>query len=137
MKKNSSDGFTLMETLVSIAIILILSGCIIAAFSAGMKANIKSLSSVRSARLLLDTDRFIRTQADSLHVPYWLNPDESIESFRNQLQRSRVGKYIHKITVIYDGYGSPRGIEAEYNIGMTTAKTSALFPFQQVKDGKK
>ena len=134
MKQTYGEGFTLMESLVSIAIILILSGCIIIAFSTGMKANIKSVGAIRTANTILETDRFIREQVDSLHIPYWLKPEESIEKLKNQLWRSKVGKYIHEIAILYDTNGNPRGITVDYLVGTKNMKTSALFPFHPVKD---
>ena len=107
------------------------------AFSSGTRANFKSVNAIRTANLILETDRFIRARADSLHVPYWIKPEESIEEFKNELRRSRLGMYIREITTLYDTKGVPRGITAVYEIGSKTVKTTALFPFLAVMDGRK
>jgi len=135
MKHNNCEGFTLMEAIVSIAIIITISGCIIVAFTSGNKANYKSLNAVRTANLILKTDRYIREQTDSLHVPYWLKPDESIEAFKNELLRSNIGKQIKTINTMYDN-GIPRGIIVEYTVGAKIITTYTLFPFIPVKDAK-
>lgn len=135
MKHTNCEGFTLMEAIVSIAIIITISGCIIVAFTSGNKANYKSLNVVRTANLILETDRYIREKTDSLHVPYWLKPDESIEEFKNELSRSKIGKQIKTITTMYDN-GIPRGITVEYIAGTKLITTSVLFPFIPVKDTK-
>jgi len=122
-----------MEVIVSIAIILTISGCIILAFTSGTKSNYKSLNAIRTANLILETDRYIREKTDSLHVPYWLKPDESIEEFKNELQRSKIGKQIKTIITIYDN-GVPRGVTVEYTAGAKTITNSALFPFIPIKD---
>jgi len=133
MKHTNCEGFTLMEAVVSIAIIITISGCIIIALTSGTKANYKSLNAVRTANLILETDRYIREQTDSLHIPYWLKPDESIEAFKNELLRSKIGKQIKTIIIMYDN-GIPRGITVEYTAGAKIIATSALFPFIPVKD---
>jgi hypothetical protein len=123
-----------METLVSIALILTLSYCIIVAFSVATRANLKSMVAIRTAHKILETDRFIREMTDSLHVPYWLKPEESIAEFKNELWRSRAGKYIQEITTLYDSSGLPRGVTVGYTIGVRHITTSALFPFLQVTE---
>jgi len=123
-----------METLVSIALILTVSYCIIVAFSVATRANLKSLAAIRTANKMLETDRFIREMADSLHVPYWLNPEESIVEFINELWRSKAGKYIQEITTLYDTAGLPRGITVGYTIDTRQMKTTVLFPFLQVTE---
>jgi len=136
-KTNRSYGFTLMETLVSIALILTVSYCVIVAFSTATRANLKSLVVIRTAHKILETDRFIREMADSLHVPYWLKPEESIVEFQNELWRSKEGRYIQEISILYDSSGLPRGITVGYTIGNRHIKTSALFPFLQVTERQK
>jgi type II secretory pathway pseudopilin PulG len=135
MKNTNCEGFTLMEAIVSIAIIITISGCIIIALTSGTKANYKSLNAVRTANLILETDRYIREQTDSLHIPYWLKPDESIEAFKNELLRSKIGKQIKTIIIMYDN-SIPRGITVEYTAGAKLITTSALFPFIPVKDAR-
>jgi hypothetical protein len=126
-----------METLVSIALILTVSYCIIVAFSAATRANLKSIAAIKTANKILETDRFIREMADSLHVPYWLKPEESIAEFKNELWRSKAGKYIQEITTLYDSSDLPRGVTVGYTIGTRHIKTSALFPFLQVTERQK
>jgi len=126
-----------METVVSIAIILTVSFCVFIAFSTATRANYKSIVAIKTANKILETDRFIREMADSLHVPYWLNPEESIAEFKNELWRSKAGKYIQEITTLYDSSGLPRGVTVGYTIGTRHIKTSVLFPFLQVTEGQK
>lgn len=135
--KNHCDAFTLMETLVSIALILVMGYCVWIALSASTRANLKSLGAIRTTNTILQTDRFIREAADSLHVPYWLNPDESIAELKNALWRSKSGKYIKAINTLYDTQGLPRGITVDYTIGTKDIKTTALFPFLQVREVKR
>jgi prepilin-type N-terminal cleavage/methylation domain-containing protein len=137
MNETNHDGFTLMESLVSIAVILIMSGCIFITFTAGTKANSKSVLAAGTANKILETDRFIREKADFLHVPYWLKPDESVEEFKRELQRSRAGKYIRGITTVYDSSGKIKGVDVNYVIEGRAIKTTALFPFNTVIEAVK
>jgi hypothetical protein len=125
-----------METIVSIAVIITISGCIITAFTSGNRASYKSLNAIRTANLILETDRYIRERTDSLHIPYWLKPDESVEEFKNELLRSKIGKQIKTIITIYDN-GAPRGVTVEYTAGTRQITSSALFPFIPIKDNQR
>lgn len=133
--KDCCDGFTLMETLATISLILIVSFCIITALVSSSRANERSNNTVRTANAILETDRFIRERVDSLHVAFWQKADDSIEEFKNELLRTRIGKNIKSITTLYDSSGSSRGLTVEYTAGNRQMKTLALFPFSQVKDG--
>jgi hypothetical protein len=117
-----------METLVSIAVILIISCSVFTAFFSGIKANSGSVKVIRTANRILDADRFIREQAESLHIPYWLKPDESIEAFKHELRRSRIGTYLQSVTTLYDASGIARGVTVEYSIGNRNTQSSVLFP---------
>jgi prepilin-type N-terminal cleavage/methylation domain-containing protein len=137
MNGSYHDGFTLMESIVSIAVILIMSSCIFVTFSAGTRSNSKSVRAVQTANKILETDRFIRERADSLHVPYWLKPDEFVEEFKRDLQRSRAGKYIKGINTIYDSSGKIKGVDVTYVIEGRNIKTAALFPFSTIIEAVK
>jgi prepilin-type N-terminal cleavage/methylation domain-containing protein len=128
MNDPGCDGFTLMETLVSIAVILVISCSVFIALSSGIKANSASVRVIRTANRILDTDRFIRKQAESLHIPYWLKPDGPIEAFKYELWRSRIGNYLQSVTTLYDASGAARGVTVEYRIGNRNIQSSVLFP---------
>ena len=134
MKEKNCEGYTLMETLVTVSLILISSFCIITAFVNSSRANARSTEALKICNTILELDSFIREKADSLHVSYWLNPDDFIEEFKNELWRTKARKYIKTITVIYDGSLSPSGVTVEYRAGNKLIKTSALFPFTQVQE---
>jgi prepilin-type N-terminal cleavage/methylation domain-containing protein len=123
-----TDGFTLAETLVSIAIVLIISSCIILAFSSGSKTLVKAIGAVTTSSKLLQIDRHIRESADDLHIPYWLNPDISARAFVDELRRSKIGKYIQEVVLINNSSGFVRGVTVEYVVNNKRLKTSALFP---------
>jgi type II secretory pathway pseudopilin PulG len=123
-----SDGFTLMDTLVSIAIVLVISSCIIIAFSSGSKTLLKAISAVNTSAKLLQIDRHIRENANDLHIPYWLDPDVSAKAFVDELRRSKIGKYMREVVYITDSSGFIRGVTVEYTVNNKRLKTSALFP---------
>ncbi|QQO10745.1 PulJ/GspJ family protein [Breznakiella homolactica] len=128
LQTDRDGGFTLMETLISIAVMLIISGCVIFAFTAAMKASAKSAAAANAAREIIRVDRFIRNQAEELHIPYWAYSSPYIAEFKNSLWRSEAGKYITVVESMYTSAGLPCGVKVTYEIGGRTMQTSALFP---------
>ncbi|GHT54526.1 hypothetical protein FACS1894106_5730 [Spirochaetia bacterium] len=126
--KNKTAGFTLMESLVSIAIVLVTSSCILLAFTNGTRSLMKAADAVSTSGTLLQIDRFIREGADKLHIPYWLPPDNSIEAFIDELRRSKIGKYIEEVTIINNYSGIARGLTVGYRVKGKKLQTSVLFP---------
>ena len=128
MTGDGEAGYTLMETLVSIAIVLALSGALAVTAVASMRALSQSFSAIQSAVTIARIDRFVRSGADSLHVPYWENSQPHVDSFSDSLYRSRIGGYIASITVIRDSRRIIRGLEVTYTVNNREIRTRALFP---------
>jgi prepilin-type N-terminal cleavage/methylation domain-containing protein len=126
--REHNDGFTLMETLVSTAVILVISGCVITGFSAGTKAVSRAARAVTNSTRILQIDRFIREQADSFHIPYWLNSAEPFNAFTDTLRRSGIGNTIREITPIHDSDGLIRGVTVAFVVDTKLLQTKAFFP---------
>jgi prepilin-type N-terminal cleavage/methylation domain-containing protein len=122
------SGFTLMETLVSIAIVLIISGCVITAVSLSYRIIIKAKNTSETAATILQIDHFIREQANDFHIPYWENAAGRTAFFKDSLWQSKYGQYIYQIHTIISPQGFTRGISASYSVNGTISQTSALFP---------
>ncbi len=121
------DGFTLMETLVTLTVTLIISGSIIFAFAAAMKSASKANGSVSTATTMLKVDRFIREQTAEMHIPYWTYSERPVEELKNRLWRSNMGEYIREIQTVTDGAGRNRGIRVQFEVAGKQARTEALF----------
>lgn len=121
-------GFTLMEALVSIAVILVISSSITLAFTSGTKSLMKAAGAVTASGKVLQIDRFIRESAGNLHIPYWLEPGNSIEAFTDELRRSKMGRYIQEVTIINNSSGVARGVTVGYTVNGKKLRTSVLFP---------
>jgi prepilin-type N-terminal cleavage/methylation domain-containing protein len=91
---NGNSGFTLMETLASITIILIISGCIYIAFSTSVKTILRARRTADTALMILMIDRFIRDETNNFHIPYWVDASSHSDAFRNYLWGSPYGRYI-------------------------------------------
>ncbi|MCL2128897.1 MAG: prepilin-type N-terminal cleavage/methylation domain-containing protein [Treponema sp.] len=125
--KDSNAGFSLMETLVTIAIILVVSFSVLIAFRSGTLGTLNALNEINTARTIIRTDRFIREQAESIHIPYWLNSFDSIENLKNELWRSRAGTLIKEISLITDSSGFIRGVNVSFVVDNKTYSTRTLF----------
>jgi len=126
--KHSEAGFTLMETLLSIAIILTTSCILVTAVTASIKTLSQTYAAINTTLSIARTDRFIRNKAGSLYIPYWANSQPCIDSFCDELYRSEIGDKIISVNVIRDSRCFYRGLEVIYSIGKKEIKTIALFP---------
>ena len=132
--KRSDDGFTLMETLISIAVLMVVSSLFVVAFSTAFKAIAMSKEQTGMAVTINQVDRFIRRQADSLHIPYWADSKLYAEELRNELFRSQFGQYINTVQIITDSRRKPRGVLVTYTVQNRQMRTRALFPSISVMD---
>jgi prepilin-type N-terminal cleavage/methylation domain-containing protein len=122
------NGFTMMETLVAIAITLVCTGVLTVSFSTGIKGASRGIRSARTAAMIAQTDRFIRRETDDMHIPYWAKPDFYLENHTKNLMRSIIGGYITSVTPAYDTRRRIRGITVNYRIYNQDMQTTALFP---------
>lgn len=120
-------GFTLMEALLTVAIILILGSLLAAASKTALHGSSQSLKTVNAAAALTRADRRIRLSAENAHIPYWANPTPYIEALKAELLRSNIGPNIKSIRTVFDHRGIPRGVEAIYTVKDREARTVALF----------
>jgi prepilin-type N-terminal cleavage/methylation domain-containing protein len=125
---NKDDGFTLMEVVVSISVILVISGCIFTAFSVSLKTISRAGQTADTALELLRIDIFIRRETEKFHIPYWADPLEETGKFIDSLLRSSYGRYIGATELLKSNSGITRGIRVFYTVRNTTAHTDALFP---------
>jgi hypothetical protein len=117
-----------METLVSIAVMSIISGGIVLAFSSSMRIISTVDNKTSTAVKLLQIDYFIRDQVDNFHIPYWFYAPDEVLRFKNTIWLSKYGKYIQNIETITDASGITRGIRVFYTANGISVHTDALFP---------
>jgi hypothetical protein len=123
----SEAGFTLMETLLSVAIILIFGSLLIVSSNTAFQGTSHSVKAVNTAATITRVDRHIRDRAGAVHIPYWADARPYIDAFTAELFQSKIGPYIKSVRVISDRRRVPRGIEAVYTVNNREMQTSALF----------
>ena len=124
---DNSAGFTMMESMVAIAITLVVAGVLGAIVSTAFKGANSAASSAEGARKLLYIDRLIRNKAEDLYVPYWASMERAGNDFTGELWASGIAKYIESIKLIYNSEKIIRGVEVRYSINNKTFTTFALF----------
>lgn len=136
MKRNidREAGFSLMEALLSIAVILILGSVLVVTVNTALRGASRSFAAVSTAATFTRIDRHIRESAHTLHIPYWENPMPHIENFNAALFRSKIGSYIQSIRTIIDNEMKVRGVEVVYIVNNRESRTMALFPFRVMVD---
>jgi type II secretory pathway pseudopilin PulG len=123
-----------METLLTVAIILIVSSLLAVGSGAAIQGSSQSIKAANTATTLTRIDRHIRGKADAVHIPYWADPAPYIDAFTGELYRSGVGTYIRSVRVISDYRRTPRGVEVAYTVNNREMRTVALFPSVMVMD---
>ena len=132
--KETEAGFTLMEALLTVAIVLVISGILVAASGAAVQGASKSIKALTTAATLTRIDRYIRTKADALHIPYWADPAPYVSGFSGELYQSKIGPYITSVKTITNDRNVVRGIEVEYTAGGREMRTVALLPSIPILD---
>ena len=123
----SSAGFTMMESIIAIAITTVFAGVMIIIVSTSFKGTSSVASSMDNTQELLYIDRFIREKAENLYVPYWASMEIAANNFMDQLWSSSIAKYVETVKLIYSSEKMIRGVEVRYSIGNNTFTTLALF----------
>jgi type II secretory pathway pseudopilin PulG len=132
--KETEAAFTMMETLLSVAIVLVVSGVLVIASGTATQGASKSIKAIGTAAMLTRIDRHIRIRTDALHIPYWADSKPYIEALSGELYRSKIGPYIKSIRTISGYRESPRGIEVIYTVNNLETRTIALFPSVDLVD---
>lgn len=124
----AEDGFTLLETLLSIAIVLIVSSLLVVASNTALRGASQSVRVISTAAMLTRIDRHIRLRTDAVHIPYWADAAPYIDALTGELFQSRFGSHIKSIKTVFDTQKVPRGIEVIYVYNNLEMRTVALLP---------
>ena len=135
--KNGEEGFTLMEVLVTVAVVLLLGGLSVTASNTAMRGIALSNKTVKTAETIKRIDRHIRESAGGVRIPYWANPAPYVDACISELFGSPFGAYIRTVTAVSDDNGIPKGVEAVFSVNNVTVRTAALFSAVAVTGGRR
>lgn len=124
---HSCHGYTLMETLIVIAIMLLIGGASANFINVSMNANKKAFGNYSVAIQLLSIDHFIRRTCDDVHIPYWDASDAYIPSIVEGIAKSKYTYEIQSIKPLFDSKSVIRGLRVTYSVNGIEAMTDALF----------
>ena len=127
IKKEADQGFTLLETLVVIAVTALMAGAFFSFFRGGMDAWNDSCANYSRAMKVLALERYVRERCDETHVPYWDNGIDIATNVLLELKASRYGDCIADARVLYGSRRLSRGVFVAYSIGGITGDIEALF----------
>jgi len=133
MNRNDA-GFTLMEILLSVAVILILGSLLVVSTNAAFHGASQSSKAANTAVTLARIDRHIRLRTGAVHIPYWADSTLYIDALSAELYRSNIGHYIKSVETIFDRRRAPRGIQVFYTVNNHEMRTLALFPSVVIVD---
>lgn len=123
----SEHGYTLMETLVVIAIMLLMGGVCFNFFNTSMTANNKAFMNYSVAIRFLSIDSYIRGKCNEVHVLYWNIADGYISSVTDVIANSKYKNDIRRIETIKDAKNNVRGLRVVYSVNGIDATTDAVF----------
>jgi hypothetical protein len=129
--KSADDGFTLIESLSSIAITLALSAAVCMLFATLLSDSHEGPRCIMAAVQIARTDTFIRKKAAETFIPYWERGSDVPAVFTAQLLSEKKAGPADIINVenLYDSKNRIRGITVDYRIAgrQDIIRTSALF----------
>ena len=123
----TEDGFTLIETLLAMALMLIAASVLVMGSGVAVHGVSQSIRAVGTAVTCNRIDRHIRACANAVHIPYWSNAQPYVAALTAELYRSKFGAYITSVRTIGKYPQAPRGIEVAYTVNHTGMRTAALF----------
>jgi prepilin-type N-terminal cleavage/methylation domain-containing protein len=130
MNAKNTDGFTFIETLVSIALILIVALAVSSAFISVIKHNAKASSTLYESWLILHADQELRKKIEPTIFPYWENSINAAQILARQIVENTgiPGITLTKAEIIIKD-GSAHGLEIFYTVmeNSTIYKSSILF----------
>ncbi len=130
MNAHNTDGFTFIETLVSITLILIITLAVSTAFITVLLHNDSASLSLHESWLLLYADQELRENIEPIVFPYWENSVSAARMLRQQIidQTHIPGITIAGADVIIKD-GAAHGLEVSYSVlsGSAVYTSSILF----------
>ncbi|ULQ59027.1 hypothetical protein K7I13_10960 [Brucepastera parasyntrophica] len=136
MRDDGTGGFTFIETLVSIVLVLLVTGAVCAAFINGAGNNETALISMREAWISLYCDQQLRDRIEHEVFPYWENSIAAANTLCTEIKEKN---QIHGVeivgTKILIKNGSAHGIEVSYRIKPGKKIYSSAVLFASAGDG--
>lgn len=139
LMKNNIEGFSLIETLVALAIASLIGVAIISCFSIGLKSMTKVSGALKDSFLYLKTDSKIRQFATNVKRPYWIK-DCTVEisehdiqlqwlNGKNSIESINFSKDVDftNLEVVKSKESYPLGIIVTYKIKEKEYKTKTTF----------
>jgi prepilin-type N-terminal cleavage/methylation domain-containing protein len=131
------DGFTLVETLVAIAIMSIIGVSVFLSFRGGLSSADSTRSLITNSTLALKLDDGYRESLSSSSVPYWISAEDAAPGIAGRLREGKAGGYIVSTEYIRDSDGKIRGVSVVYSVGKTLFRTDGLFSSTAIIGGRK
>ncbi len=106
----SDDGFTFVEAIVAIAMLIIVSGALFGLARSVGRTTTRATAAARSSRLIMESDRIVREAARSITPAFW--QEASIEQIGNEwvvsypeMHAEQVLAFVHSNDVVDVRFG--------------------------------
>jgi type II secretory pathway pseudopilin PulG len=126
-REGKEAGFTLMETLVVLALLMVCAGAVsgvVFTAARGVRA-LRGAAERQAAALRIE--RRIRETVEAVSVPYWERDERGFEESRRLLAAVAGGDALTALEPLRDRAGLVRGVRYRYRLGNAEYTGSALF----------
>lgn len=132
------DGFTLIETLAAVVLILIITLTISTALIAVLRNNDNASASLYEAWLILYADQELRKKIEPVIFPYWENSVNAARILRGQIMENTElsGITITEVNIIMKE-GSAHGLHVSYSVLDGSAIYTSTILFSSAGDAVK
>lgn len=138
MNAHKTDGFTVIETLASIVLILVITITMSTALITILRNNDNASMSLHESWLILNTDQELREKIEPVVFPYWENSMNAARLLRQQIinETTIPGVTILGAEIIVKN-GAAHGLQISYSISDRPMTYTSIMLFSSIGDAIK
>jgi len=116
-KWKNSEGYSLFETIVVLAIFLVLSGVLFSFLFLSIQSFTRGTKALKACREIVLIDSSIRKMTEQIYIPYWESSSYTVKSYVDTYFRTVSWKnLVLSYSFIFDKQNKIQGIVVKYKL---------------------